>query len=282
VTWTGALRPIRHVVAVVGCQRSGTTLIGQLVGAHPAALLVDETDGLYPWFCNDAHHERDAADVLWRARAKYRDADSRVRRIDGAVHLADGVDTLILKAPNLTYDEAALAALPVPTTVVYTVRDPRAVVASMARLSEIDFVANQLRLLDQRGPLAIRYREERQVMIDDEQPSWIRRAVTWKVKSGRLLDFRHAGLPAHLVRYEDLVRDPDAVLFPVFAGSDLNDPVDTSRACMVYQGFGPGGTDRTRAVDRRSLTTWSDALDPEQAHAVLNAASPLASRLGYV
>lgn len=48
ISRTGFWDGIERVVAIVGCQRSGTTLTGQIVGAHPQAFLVDEFDGLYP------------------------------------------------------------------------------------------------------------------------------------------------------------------------------------------------------------------------------------------
>jgi hypothetical protein len=36
-------------ILVVGCQRSGTTLMAQIIGAHPLAVMIDENDGLYNW-----------------------------------------------------------------------------------------------------------------------------------------------------------------------------------------------------------------------------------------
>lgn len=31
-----------HIVVIAGSQRSGTTLVGQILGSHPNALLIDE------------------------------------------------------------------------------------------------------------------------------------------------------------------------------------------------------------------------------------------------
>ena len=36
-------------ILIVGCQRSGTTLMAQIIGAHPSAVMIDEDDGLYRW-----------------------------------------------------------------------------------------------------------------------------------------------------------------------------------------------------------------------------------------
>lgn len=46
------LNQIEKIVVIAGCQRSGTTLVGQVLGAHPKAILIDETDGLYDWFAD--------------------------------------------------------------------------------------------------------------------------------------------------------------------------------------------------------------------------------------
>ena len=65
-----------------------------------------------------------------------------------------------LEAPNLTYDDDAFVRLGSPATIVYPVRDPRAVVASMERLSDIDFVGNQVRLMTERPRIAERYADD--------------------------------------------------------------------------------------------------------------------------
>ena len=78
----------RRLVVVVGCQRSGTTLTGQLLGEHSGAVLLDEPDGLYPWFHAMASRRAEAdalaAAVLERALTKYR-SDDRFVRAGGSV-----------------------------------------------------------------------------------------------------------------------------------------------------------------------------------------------------
>ena len=135
---------INSLILVVGCQRSGTTLTGQIVGAHERAILVDEFDGLYPWFTAMSQHtaDRDAktAFIIAKSASKYRNPVARFLTSDKSVGLADAVDTLVLKSPNLTYSYNSLAGLRIPIKVIYPVRDPRAVVASMLRNTQVDFV----------------------------------------------------------------------------------------------------------------------------------------------
>jgi hypothetical protein len=280
------LSSITHVVAVVGCQRSGTTLAGQIVGSHPQALLVDETDGLYAWFHAEAdgHAEAEglAAAMLESAAAKYRDPSVRFEKCDVRGALASSITTLVLKAPNLTYDYEKLARLPVRVTAIYPVRDPRAVSFSMARLSTVDFVGNQLRLLEQRPEVASRFQRECRTMSDGAAPPWVRHATMWKIKSGLAPQFERAGMNVYQFRYEDLVRDPGAASIRLTSACDLLALGVAWRPEAAYVGHGPGGTDRTRPVDRASLREWQSHYDARQQADILRAAGELARSFGYV
>ncbi|MDB5093196.1 MAG: uncharacterized protein JWO85_1297 [Candidatus Eremiobacteraeota bacterium] len=274
-----------RIVAVVGCQRSGTTLTGQILGASPEAVLIDEEDGLYPWFHAFAEGASDAgrlADEMFaRARSKYREPERRFRTVGTRVQPAPGVTCIVLKAPNLTYDEVKISRLGVPVTIVYPVRDPRAVVSSMARLGAIDFVGNQQRLLAERPAVAAAYERELQTVGDEAAPPWVRRAALWRIKTGRATAFRNHGLPMTQFRYEDLVRDPRAAIAPLLAACALGGAPDLE-AREAYRGAGPGGTDRTRAIDAASANAWTSALSASEERDVLATAGPLATAFGYV
>ena len=272
------------MIAVVGCQRSGTTLTGQIIGAHPDAFLIDEFDGLYPWFhalSSGGESRAETTDLVARAAGKYRH-DNRIQSNNGHVGLAENVSALVLKAPNLTFDEQRLAAIGMPVTIVYPVRDPRAVVASMIRLGHIDFIGNQLNLMSARPAVSERYATEIRQLSAEENPSWTRQALLWRIKSGRRADFKKTGLTVHSLSYEDLITDPCSVKSSLLSDCGL----DPSRAAMmsheVYVGYGPGGTDRTRAIDTKSLVSWREALTPNQQADILGWAEPVARRLGYV
>ncbi|HEV2363483.1 MAG TPA: sulfotransferase [Caulobacteraceae bacterium] len=271
-----------QLIAIVGCQRSGTTLTGHILGAHPRAALLDEEDGLYDWFRAAAAGDADGGArferLLALAARKY--AEPATRFISMGEHrarLAPGVTRLILKAPNLTYDWTALADRPEPTRIVYPVRDPRAVSASMARLSHIDFIANQLELLDAHPQTASEFSAERACLADASLSPAARRAIIWRLKSGLAHKFEACGLSVFRFRYEDLVAAPDRLArrLAEFAGLTF-DPsmLDLAKA---YVGMDHGGTDRTRKISPRPAPRPDVRADAE----VLAHAGPLASRLGY-
>jgi hypothetical protein len=278
------LRGLRRLVVVVGCQRSGTTLLGQVIGAQPGCLLIDEFEGLYRWFDAVASGAPDAAaateEIIVQAGAKYAEPDTRV---DGdARRLAPQIDTLVLKAPNLTFDADRIAGLGVPVSIVYPVRDPRAVVASMQRLAHIDFVERQRGFIAARPTLAARYPAQVAVLEDVAAPRWARAAQVWAIKSDLGDTFEAEGLPVLQFNYEAFVADPAPWSEKVLAFCGLRDAAKAVAHQDVYKGLGPGGTDRQRPVDATSLAQWQRDLDPGTACAILEAAQPVAAKHGYV
>jgi hypothetical protein len=248
-------------------------------------MLVDEPDGLYPWFraeavgCSDA--ETLAQAMLERAAGKYRYPSTRFRYTQGRLTLAAGITSLVLKAPNLTYDDGRLSRIPVPVTAVYPVRDPRSVVVSMARLSHVDFIRNQLRLLEECPETASQFEEERRTMADVAAPLWVRHATIWKVKSGLAPKFKRSGVAVHQFRYEDLVQEPHATAADLLNACDLPVGGENGRPEAAYLGYGPGGTDRTRPIDKASLLNWRSDLNKAQEVDILRVAGELAKKFGY-
>ncbi len=275
------LPSIRRLVAVIGCQRSGTTLVGGLLGAHRNAFLIDEYDGLYEWFAAQAAGDDQAdallADMLARASAKYATPHART----GAAGLGPAISHLVLKAPNLTYAREALARFPVQVSIIYPVRDPRAVVTSMARLSHIDFIGNQLRLLDDHPEMVHSFAEERGRLADATLGATARRATIWRLKSDLARWWGEAGLQVRQFRYEDLVADPSGVLASLERHACLAESRPSARPEDAYVGVGPGGTDRTRAVDRISADGWRAELSPSEESEVFAFAGPAAAKFGY-
>ena len=270
---------VSRIIAVVGCQRSGTTVTGQILGAHPSAILVDEEDGLYDWFRATAAGEpaaKLAKAMIARAAAKYRD---RSTRFDLRNEVAPHIECLVFKAPNLTYCDEELTRIGLDVSVVYLVRDPRAVAASMARLINIDFVGNQCRLIESYERVHAEYSDELEFLKDESASIWSRRGVLWRTKSGRAQRFHERGLPLFQLRYEDLVRDPGSVIRDLTAQCGLA-PAELSPETH-YVGTGPGGTDRTRKVDAQSLEGWRTELSAAAERDVMAAAGELANTFGY-
>jgi hypothetical protein len=251
-------------------------------------VLLDEPDGVYHWFRAYAAGDSDADDhyrrMLRLASRKYRDLRGRFRRRAGEVSLHAQVRTLVLKAPNLTFDFHVLGTCGLPVSVVYPVRDPRSVVASMMRLqsdrNHADFGNRQLRLLVKRLSSGVKFDREREMLASKSEPLWARCATVWKIKTGLAPRFREAKLDVFQFRYEDLVQRRD-LTEELLVHCGLERGMDAFSPEAVYQGKGPGGTDRTRSIDDSSLQSWSDCLDASKEADVMRISHPLALSFGY-
>ncbi|MFW2351058.1 sulfotransferase family protein [Qipengyuania sp.] len=275
-----------HLVIVTGCQRSGTSLVGQIVGAHPQALLLDEDEGVMRWaralLAGDPRRHLLLPGLLARAAEKYRDDDPRiVRRPLRPTALHPDITHLVLKAPNLTYSHAAIARLPGPVSIINPVRDVRAVVASMGRLKRTDIAANQLHLLRQDPVAAATYADEIAMLEDPGVAKHLKRALVWRIKSSAHAHFARAGLDPLVFRYEDCVADPRAFAERIAAHVGLPFTEAMVGHAEVLQGDGPGELDRERPIDRSSLGKWQQVLGPREERAILDLVGDAMEELGY-
>ncbi len=278
---------IERITIVTGCQRSGTTLTGQILGAHPKAFLIDETDELYQWFRGYSTNAHDAGELWAKASAaadrKYQ--PSFKRNLAGASAAGASTKTLthlILKAPNLTFEYDVLARLDMPVSIIFPVRDPRSVVVSMSKLSHVPMVENQLSLLRDKPELLVRFAGEIQQLNDPALPAHVKRALIWRIKSVMFRDFQAAGLPTFQFRYEDLVANTAEMCRRMtdHVGLDFDEQILSHE--QAYIGFGPGFNERTRPVDNLSLARWSDRLSPGQESEVIEVTHQEMLELGYV
>lgn len=253
----------RDPICIVGSQRSGTTLLGQIIGAHPSAALVDEEDGLYDWTFDrlgllfEPRRPRpgaweDLRTILLRSRRKYRPPSCP---IDSAGRPGPGVLRLVLKGPNLTYDAAGLAHWFPDARIIQPIRDVRDVVASALALAPERMLENQMRYLRAAKHLHPRLRvmpcfEE---LMNDRGAVHVRLAVVFALKMSLLETFSDSGLDVLLVRYESLVRAPESHLDAIFRHCGLSTPGDHRAHTRVFRGDGPGGTKRQRPIDRASI-----------------------------
>ncbi len=280
------LENFEQVVVVAGCQRSGTTLVGQILGSHPLAYLVDEPDGLYEWFEALSEMRADSdhllKNMLRSARTKYQQSIFRENR-----NATDKrppwrqASHLVLKAPNLTYSYDALKCFERPVRIIYPVRDARAVVASMGRLGHHDFVARQIEWIGKTPQVAKELAEELTMLSDPDVPSHIKRAMIWRIKTTMYQRFVERDIPTFVFRYEELVADPDTMSARVAKEAGLPASLAPLSPSAVYRGMGPGLTVRSRPVDRASLESWSHRLQPQEIADILSIAGPVMKDLGY-
>ncbi len=280
------LQQVEKLIIVVGCQRSGTTLSAQTLGAPPNSLLLDESDGIYEWFrsytAKEATSDRLLNSMLDRCRAKYAEVEQRIISHGGVrFSLAADVRYLVLKAPNLTYDFSVIATLSLPVVVVYPVRDPRSVVASMLELKHIDFVNNQLRLIARSSEVAKDFAREVALLADTKHPLCLRHAFIWLIKSRLYGRFVEHGIPTFTFRYEDLITHPRNTCLELTAALNIPFHEDMLAHQTVYVGQAQGRTDRTRGIEESSLSKWSATLSQAEEEQILSVAGTMMQKLGY-
>ena len=276
---------IKNIIIVAGCQRSGTTLLGNILGCHRQALLIDEDDGLYNWVDNclfSEHEDRELTQTVFAsADHKYKPQHRRIRVFMGKRKLVREVDTLVLKAPNLTYSFEALSKLPYNVQVIYPVRDPRAVVASMGRLSHIDMVGNQVKWMEKTPGISSLFEAELERLKSLKDEIHLRRALVWKIKSGLYTEFQRVGLNPFIFKYEKLVADKSKTLQDMCAHIGLDFDERMTEHENYFRGMAVGLTFRARAVDKSSTQKWRNRLGPRQAREILEIAAPLSDTHKY-
>ncbi|NNE57671.1 MAG: hypothetical protein HKN36_06145 [Hellea sp.] len=279
------LTQIKKIVVVAGCQRSGTTLTAHMLGCHRQAFLIDEDDGLYNWvetcLFSGTNDEKLTNKVFAKADGKYKKNAKRIKVFGGQRKLAPEIDHLILKAPNLSYCFDKLKKLDIDVSIVFPIRDPRAVVASMEKLNHIDMVGNQIKRLKENPSVHKIFESDLKSLEKNQAHKHIQRAIIWRMKSGLAKNFEKVGLNPIVFKYEDLIVDKAAVSERITDHIGL--PFDNKiiRHEKFFRGMAPGLTERTRPVDDSSMMKWKNRLGPRQEKEVLATAGKLARDYEY-
>jgi aryl sulfotransferase len=201
------------------------------------------------------------------------------------VWAADAAQPLYCKTHDAyRYTPAGEPLFPTAVTLgaVYVVRDPRAVAVSLAnhRASPLDGII--LRMDDPEAGYA--------VSSPRLSPQLLQRSGRWR---DHIDSWLGAPFPVHLVRYEDMHRDPHATFAAVAAFFGL--PSDRERIAAMVDAASFG---RLQAQERAtgfiekpiqaaaffregSIDGWRRALLPEQAARIVDANEAVMRRLGY-
>ena len=139
------------IIMILGSQRSGTTMFGQVLGACEQSMLIDESDDLYPWFellfsnAGVAEVDSEFKELCIRAREKYIHPQERC---SDTGKIREHITHLVFQVPNLTYVAEKIARFLPSAACIFPFRDIRDVVVSMEKLDWIPMVENQKRLLE--------------------------------------------------------------------------------------------------------------------------------------
>ncbi|MBE9548551.1 MAG: sulfotransferase [Proteobacteria bacterium] len=273
------------IVFIVGCQRTGTTLLGNMLGAHPKAYLLDEPNGLYPWvdavFNGMSSFE---TNLLFKqccrsARKNYKQPNSKCSQ-EGV--LTEQVTHLILKAPNLTYQAEKIAEYFPGQYCIFTYRDIRDVVVSMAKLDWIPMVDRQLEKIRTESTLRYRFAEEIALLESQDLAAHQARAYIARIKTLLRDTFNRPEINKIEASYEGLVCDPAFWYQRFLSHIHLSDEAGVSDHSRVMAGWGPGLTYRRGKVNTNSIGQWKHYLSTSQENDVWKIAGPLMQELNYL
>jgi hypothetical protein len=248
----------RNLFFIVGCQRSGTTMLESILNAHPDVRVIGEEG---------------------RASYKY------FWKEEDLSELSD--QWLGLRIPVSTNElEHAIAH---GARVLFMLRDPRDVVASMhvARSDGEPWIAVQaheeisrtLRNLPDRAELE---RHLRQLYDEIDDRGDVRfGAFLWVLKNRYIPLYLRSPLPTKLVRYEVLVSRPEPCLRQICGHLGL----DWSERLLEHGKYNVGrwgGTDKTEPVHERSVEAFRTRLTMEERRKIHTVIQGDMEMLGYV
>jgi hypothetical protein len=248
----------KHLILVLGAQRSGTTLMFLMLTAHPKMTGLDE---------------------------------SHARPICGTVDLLPPWPVI---AANLFLGKRTLYKLPVSsvkmqdittgfphTQLVWMIRDPFAVVASMRKLRFPDGQSwlTKFGLAQARTTVAITAPEILHSLDTLDEVSL--GAMIWKHRILLMEQYRAHGMRLHPVKYEELVRAPRQVMQDLLAalGFDWSDQVLAHQQLhgeTQYAGFTSGA----RAIDQQGLARGQE-LNAEEQEKISAIAADVMARFSY-
>lgn len=264
-------------VLITGCQRSGTTLMNLIFDSHPAIRGIDE--------------------VYFRRHftlAKFRDLLASER--DHAL--------MSFKLPMQSHEvDRILNESGSRPRVVWMVRDPRAVVASMVELHlpinkfvsvswAASFIHKEIINVLQRLPadwLEPLEAEIHRFRLIENVPSILRpaediyftAALCWRLKLLTLRCHQEHRLPCRIVPYERLVRQPAIELRELFDELEIawNDRVlahhEHARVDVI------GGTRREKPISSAGVDKWRQVLSTSALRIVEELCGEAAADLGY-
>lgn len=262
------------VILITGCQRSGTTLLHLILDSHPNVHGVDETE------------------YTGKKRGVYLNNPSFSPWVSFKLPRAACAINFIRSLAN--------------RKVLWCIRDPRDVVASMIRLQisltdtiELPWAAhpegavreirNAYEALhaDIPGyliPLLQRYRDNlrRDPATLPQSDLALAGALCWRLKNMMPTIYSDNGFDARMVAYETLTREPEPELRRIinFLGMPWSDCLLNHH--RTHSGIATGNTPADRPINTSSIGQWKKLLSNESLEMVRIVCGEIAGTLGYV
>jgi hypothetical protein len=242
---------------ILGCQRSGTTLLRLILESHPDIFCYDEIKGY-------AVLEENLVEDLAPTRLVGFKLPRWTEQFTRAVLSDEGAEGA---CPNFYRGEKIL----------FLRRDVRDNIASMLKLKAGNaswcelWVPRLIRAKVAADPaFRLRYAKELAIIDDCESPLIGLAALYWKYKNDAFTDYRRAGFPVLPVLYESLVTDPRPVLESICAhlGIPFHENLmrhnELPHTELFESGLTVGNTDPRQPIQPGSIQQWTRFLsDPE-------------------
>lgn len=232
---TAVVTASRQVFFIVGCQRSGTTMLGLALDSHPLLTV---------------HPERSSRELFGQ----------RFEEPGRIVGLKLPMRTLQFHLLRRMYPEAKY---------LFLTRDCRGVIASMLQLQVAGkpwLKTHAVRELEHNLPFVVDWRLRKRLIAAyvrwRASGDWVSIAVLmfW-VKNHALNDYVREGLPVLHVSYDRLVATPSAGFAEILRFLDVEWHDAVLHHDKTHSGITTGGTDAARPIDGASASRWRDALD---------------------
>jgi hypothetical protein len=286
-----------RVIWMFGSPRSGSTWVRDMAAEHPSIVILNEpTVGyhLSPFLCNEPGYRAEDLDLstftMRRVMeddphrffaAKYADVwvpglrrllnDRLLAHMEREVAAAPDDALLLIKEPNGSQSADVIMHAQPTARLLFLLRDGRDVVDS--ELASFAVGGWQERMFDHMRGIAD---EDRLDFVTRSAYQWL-----WRTEVVQTTFARHRG-PKHMLRYEDLLREPERHLTELFEW--LGVPFERTEVAAVVDRHAFDRR-RGRGADRfnRFATpgAWRENLRPEERAAVEGILGAKVDELGY-
>ena len=268
---------LKRPIIIVGAPRSGTTLLGQLIAAHPDVAYWEEPRTVW-----STGNQNLPNDVLLEDHLTAEIASNIDQRFFDYLEQS-GKTRFAEKTPSNMLRLRFIHKLYPDCKIIHLYRDPRPVVASALRmlksppdLNRITARAREAKLQDWPGLLRLFFRDTlSRLFLGGKKTFWGPRPATLLSKQWAALvqaaqyDLQHLPPDSWIeIRYEDLLSDHSRILPKLLKFAELSPSSEVTD--LTNQSINPNRT-----------STWQQNLSPEQIREIETQTSPLLTELGY-